>query len=306
VSLIANLVDVVRTRGGTKGILINAKEHYVDVKAKTAVGFASKGPTVIESSKYLIADLIKAMGYDNNIPLEFLKKEIDGTAPSSFENAEAVILRSVLVRALADEVIMAAKDNIVLKAVNCIHIIVGENGGVIPTVLTVGLPNPNLNLKLTALADAKTKVKSEEFAKGILFQTNAASSPVKFVTIQETSGIDIVQGSSKPATRSLKLAKDVATLKADADLVLDLQGDANSPTAKLSVSGSCFLNLTGTDAVFQQAGGSSLEIKSDGTTLNHATKITIKVGAGTGELSTENLNLEALTLGVMAPQINLG
>jgi hypothetical protein len=107
-----------------QGFLLENKDSYVDIIANSfAILGAKKGPAIIESADNLLSGDLRAALFENLVASDLFKGEGDNDAHPDFKKSSSVFLRSDnLIKALAKEVTLLAKNSLYGKAVDKIHI----------------------------------------------------------------------------------------------------------------------------------------------------------------------------------------
>ncbi|MDR2405104.1 MAG: type VI secretion system tip protein VgrG [Deltaproteobacteria bacterium] len=304
IDLIAQSYLIHKGKLATKGVVIENTDSYVDILAETAAALSSKGPLILESSADRVGTLMRTKEYDDLIPTHIVTKESNTGTIDNFYKEQAIVLRSPLVRLLADEVSLCAKESIIAKAAKSMQFLTGiSDNADYDVMLTAGLLDTDLNAARKAINESKVRINPESFPSGILFHTNEDNSPITLETNSKTSSIILKQGSAGDKPVTLTLEQESATLKADKDLYLQLKADSTS--AKLSGADKNYLELKDKSATLQFNDSRALIIQNSGANLKHATKVFMNVGASKMEIDSSGVKFNTTNFTVSGKLLQL-
>ncbi|MDR2350933.1 MAG: type VI secretion system tip protein VgrG [Deltaproteobacteria bacterium] len=275
----------------TKGILLHNKDSYVDVMAETFSALSAKGPAIVESAKSRFAESLRYSVYENLASESIFRKEEDAGPPAeSFEKEEAVLLRSSkLVRQMAEEISLWARETILGKAADKIQLTVGRNaaesaGAALSDIGAVSLSNDRVSID-----------HDKTFRAGIMLDTTAPSQPVKIRTKEDNSEILVAQGASSAAaeatTRRLSLANTGVILGATQNTFLKM--NARSPEVNLNSSPTVLLAMNDSTVTLQQSPTAKLTLAGGGANLTNASRTTVAGGDAKIDLKPAMITVSA-------------
>ncbi|MDR2354183.1 MAG: type VI secretion system tip protein VgrG [Deltaproteobacteria bacterium] len=208
--------SIISMKGETpqnKGIFINNSDSYVNIRAKEYASLSSEKMVIIESSPQIWGDLLRTSIYEDQLKTDLFAGEVLNFAPpGKFTEAEGIILRSQLVRTLAQEISLIAVAN-VIKASKNIHLIVGE---ATPKV-NVGVGAlPDYNDIITNSGKEFPDIEGIETKDGIFLKTGEANQCIELHTENADSDILLYQGNAdKDQARRIELQKSSIGLFVD-------------------------------------------------------------------------------------------
>jgi hypothetical protein len=273
-----------------RGILVENKDSYADILAKTFTTIGAQGgPAVLESAPELISDAVRYELYEDLISKRVLAKDEPGLgelAPETFKESFGVLLRSNrLVRTMADEVSLWARDNLFQKAAKKIQLTTGSNAN----IAAVGA---DMIVPAAVQAEILDISHDNAFAKGIILETKEADQKIKIITREDAASLSVVQGAANAAaegtSRRLLMENSSVTLQLNADVNLKL---AQGPEASLNASGAEFLSLKPSGVTLQQSGSNKLTMAAASAALAHSAKIELSGGNASGVFATGQLSL---------------
>jgi hypothetical protein len=302
-----------------KGVVLNNSDSYMSLQAKEHLALSAAGPVLIESQVAPMAELLTLGLYENQVPEQMLTPDILTGHDATCKSSNTVLIRTGFLRALADEINQQATKAILNKSEEVIQLIAGVNpyepypidkqqkqaskelistaqtalklakGGAAKSAARIAL----LNLYPTfQTADAAPIKHDSSFTKGILLKTQAASQPIRLVTGDSGSKVELFQGLTpamqENATRQLSLTNTGTLLQDEPDVKLEFKSKA----ATLSTSTDILLKLDAQGATLQQSGGNNLAIKNSDATLKHSTKAVMDGGGSTVTLSASAVEIK--------------
>ncbi|MDR2405114.1 MAG: phage baseplate assembly protein V, partial [Deltaproteobacteria bacterium] len=319
-SAIASIIGVISTvmttietilemvQGPAKGLLIENSDSYLSILAETGLALSARtGPTVLESSEHRVAQMLNKFVYEDLIPSHLVKPDLIDATGKGFQGGSAVVLRSTLVKALADEIVLAASMHLIEKCeIGPIALYCGKGS---PTTDT---PGTKLDLELNESISNISKEgliqenTSSAEAKNILVQSTSESYPIQLETKKAPSAILLKQEKGElTKVRSLNLSQNNLKLASVKDTFLTLTTTGGA-SATLALNDKEKLSLTASKASLLTSNG-SLEITQDSNTFKHPTKITLAVGKVTMDMESAKVTVaNPPRVQVQAPLSSLG
>jgi type VI secretion system VgrG family protein len=302
-----------------KGLVVRNDDSYVSVKARHGAAFSGYGPVLIESSEASIADMLELETFDGQIPSSLFKPE---AAPfeegSTIETYKTVLLRSRLVRAMAEEVSLKAKEAVLAESEKSVQLIAGLEAGqaagraasdlaeekLKPLLKRYLEANPSqfdeksiAHLNLLKAGQAFLEIdrglkRDAEADKGVLIKTNEPGMDIIAQTTHPDSEIKLIQGAASRDDLSkaaqISLAPDKAQMRLSPDSKLSI--DKRKGEAVLSAAANALLSLKLDEVMLKAGPGSKFELK-DG-------QASLQAPAGISMVQSDSASLKITPSGV--------
>ncbi|MDR2340374.1 MAG: type VI secretion system tip protein VgrG [Deltaproteobacteria bacterium] len=323
-------IIALHTKNETKGILVENKDSYLGIRAKTFACIGSKGPLAVESSACRVADLLNMEGYDNSIPAGLLKRETVQDPPESYLEGKGVLLRSGFIKAFAEEASLMASKAVLLKSQECLQFLVGQqettvgqqetNASKAKPLSEVELEaqvrkmavnggskvkiDPILNKMYYDIWEELLKIKPESFDKGALFLTNKGDGHIELATKDAGATISLTQSKDSPV--SLTLQEKSVELKAADNFRFFLGIDPKKITRIENGNNSLEFADKKTTLKLDALGNPSIQFTDDAATFSHGTKIAFKGGQSVVEITSSDIRLSSKLFNLEGKTANIG
>ncbi|MDR2340373.1 MAG: type VI secretion system tip protein VgrG [Deltaproteobacteria bacterium] len=291
----AGLIGVIGTLVGntkqTQGLLIDNIVSDTLVMAKGAATLSAKGQLVVESSPNRVADLMSHFGYEDKVP-EFLIDPDNLEMPrvhlsTDFQSKEGIVLRSPLVRALAEEVVQDARKSVMFRAEKSMRFLTGKGNTVYHDDPATSL-TPYFLKKLDSIRGERVNVDTENPESGILLKTSQSGAHISIQTLKSDSAISLSQaegqGENNQGGGALILDSKGANLGLKQNPSLSLMRE-NGPKAILSRTDKCLLTIENGSVILKHSDGNGLSLKNADAILESSENAQIKAGNGYLECS---------------------
>ncbi|MDR1546128.1 MAG: FlxA-like family protein, partial [Deltaproteobacteria bacterium] len=331
ISLVTSIWAMKKPYKSLEGILINNLDSYVSIQANNHISMSGYGPTIIESSKALLGDLLRFGLYETNLPTKLIIPESSVTLASfgtaSFKKSKAILLRSDIIRSRANEISLQATDAIFSQATNQIQLITGIKPANITrkTAITAAEQAYNTSYNLAEAAEDNSPDKAEKiqatypfahtllnldhptvaestFTKGIYLKTEEASMPILIATANSDSKITLAQSVADIATnendRYLELNKDFVHLQNCKNSLLHLS-DKN---AELKADENSYLKIGSQTINLSSTNKTNLTMNATDATLKGETGVVLTANNGQNSLT---INSQGIALKVGGSSVKL-
>jgi hypothetical protein len=324
----------------SKGINIENTDGYAVLKSRTLTTLSSNaGPAVLESSSDRIGSLVNKNIYEDHVPGHLAQPELSPHEGGPFQESQAVLLRSPLVKAVAEELSFESSHQ-VMKAEDEIQLIIGlpeapeaaadaalaaykaQTADIEAADLaafaveqaaaqsvegpSAPVPSPPAGraLKASQIAEDKVDVPLSEGSKQLLVQMRSAGARLSFVTKKGTSEVSLTQGSSAGAgASSLSLDSGRIVLSAKEGQRLQLIRDPRSATLSVSESASLSIDPGGAKL---SAGEGSISLAPAGARLTHTASSKLACGESSMEITPALISIKTTVAAVDADLADLG
>ncbi|MDR1872389.1 MAG: type VI secretion system Vgr family protein [Deltaproteobacteria bacterium] len=336
VSDISVIVSMTNLLGDTQGVLIDNLDSYVTIKALTTAALSGYGPTIVESNRGTLADLLRHKVSEKTGPLTLLTPDLaQGLSEPSYEDSKAVLILSELVRAVGEEINLSAYQALAAKSAGVIQIIAGlseEDKTLLaardlakqPLIYAfnamLAIPDTDTAARSVAMEVILSKIPSvlgelppvrtdPDFNNGILIKAAGEGDPVLIQTSYPNGHIEILQGEGTltggPTSRRLFLDSESSTLQEGENVRLKLQESGN---AVLQTNDDTYVKLDNVSVTIASEPASKIEVDMEGVALEGQNFARIKSGTNSVELTPTGAKISSGSndLSVSPAAISLG
>ncbi|MDR2140828.1 MAG: type VI secretion system tip protein VgrG [Deltaproteobacteria bacterium] len=318
--------------GETKGIVIDNEDSYVEARAKTFASFAAAGPVIVESGRGLLGEVLRHDFSSGKAPTGLLQPEIATLkGPQDYNEGQAVVLLSDLVRAKAMEVSLEAFDAVVAKSAGQIQLIAGTDAAgkleaedheiqrqelyLLKDNMFIPPDNDPENVIAKAVGlDRTAHYHSQELpvkaASGveaaILLRTEGEKNNILLQTVDPTGTIELLQGKGTPVAgsdaRHILLNSSSSVMQEDLNTRLELQKGSK---VSLQLSSSVGLQMEPTQVALSLSPTSKIQLTEQDVEIKGPETVKLATPVSSLELNSQGFLLKVGGLSFQGTPVNL-